>query len=159
MDKLKKTLELDYKAGLALRYAPPHIEEEIAKSTLIAYPTMDDLNEETREYVEFVAEATKRNGGNKNKANEEIQAYKYEKGLITKPKYSCLKVSKGVNVSVEKLNRYKNTIDPLFRFEEQNEEYEGGNEKLDIFGVFLKCEDNGKDFYTNAPDYLKERMK
>ena len=120
---------------------------------------MDDLNEETRDYVEFVAQATKRNGGNIHKANDEIQAYKYDHGLITKPKYSCLKVSKGVDVNGEDLDRYKDTIDPLFKVEEQNEKYKGDREEYEILDVLFDCLQNGKDFYTNAPDYLKGRMK
>lgn len=159
MDEFKKFLEFDKKVGLALRFATPEIIKEIERVTRAGKATMETLNDKTRAYVEFAAESIKRNWGNEDKMNEEIQAYKYDHGLITKPKYSCLKVSKGINISREILKNYQETIDPLFKLEEQATSYGDDFERIEITSILIDSTKNGKDFYTNAPDYLKERMK
>lgn len=159
MKNVEKFLEFDKKAGLALKFAPPQIAKEIYRVAMAEESTMEALNEEARAYVEFAAEAVKRNWGNEDKMNEEIQAYKYEKGLIQKPKYSCLKISKGLYIDREDLKDYQETIDPLFKLEEQTTSYGDEDEDYDIEMTLLKSIKNGKDFYTNAPDYLKARMK
>lgn len=159
MKNIEKFIEFDKKAGLALRFATPEIAKEIYRVATAKETTMEALNDKTRAYVEFAAESIKRNWGNEEKINDEIQAYKYDHGLITKPKYSRIKVSKGTKISYENLKEYQEKIDPLFKLEEQATRLGDEYESYAIEMTLIDSLKNGKDFYTNAPDYLKARMK